>query len=265
LSLANTAPVAARRSAVMVHDLATRVGPEWFRRELRLYGALSLAAARRADVVLTVSEQVADELAVAGVAPKRISIVRSAIAEDFRRASDDDIAAVRARFALNRPFILHVGWADPRKDAATLAAAHLQVLEEDPHDLVLAGLAHRNFAPVVLPEAPSIRRVGFVSDAELRALFSGAAAFAFPSRYEGFGLPPIEAMACGTATLVSDLPALRESTEGRAVYVAAGDVEAWADALRAALAGAVAPGEAPSWTWGDAGDQLMTALAPLLG
>jgi glycosyltransferase involved in cell wall biosynthesis len=264
VSFANTAPIAARRSAVMVHDLATRVGPQWFRRELRVYGALSLAAARRADVVLTVSEQIADELSAAGVRTDRIGIVRSAVAPTVAPASADDISAVRARFGLSRDYVLHVGWADPRKDAATLAAAHLRVAADHPHDLVLAGLAHRNFAPVNLPEGPSIRRVGFVSDSELNALLTGASVFAYPSRYEGFGLPPIEAMVCGTTVIVSDLPALRESTEGRATYVRAGDIDAWAAALRAALNGAIAPTDPPLWSWSDAGDQLMKALATLL-
>jgi glycosyltransferase involved in cell wall biosynthesis len=265
VSLANTAPLAARHSAVMVHDLATRVGPQWFRRELRVYGALSLAAARRADVVLTVSGQIAEELEAAGVRADRIGIVRSAVAPEARAATDAEITDVRARYGLTRPYVLHIGWADPRKDAATLAAAHLRVVAERPHDLVLAGLAHRNFAPVVLPEAPSIRRVGFVPDADVYALLTGAALFAYPSRYEGFGLPPIEAMVCGTPVAVSDIPALRESTEGRATYVPAGAVDAWAEVLRAALDGSIPAATPPQWVWSDAGDQLVKALAPLLG
>ena len=264
VSLANTAPLAARRSAVMVHDLATRVGPQWFRRELRLYGALSLAAARRADVVLTVSAQIAEELEAAGIRANRIGIVRSAVSPSARAATDDEIASVRERYGLTRPYVLHIGWADPRKDAATLAAAHLKVAADHPHDLVLAGLAHRNFAPVVLSEAPTIHRVGFVPDDDLYALFTGAELFAYPSRYEGFGLPPIEAMVCGTPVAVSDIASLRESTEGRAAYVPVGDVTAWAEVLCAALAGDVAAVPPPRWTWRDAGDQLLKALAPLL-
>lgn len=264
VSLANTAPIVARRSAVTVYDLATRVGPQWFRRELRLYGAMSLAAARRADVVLTDSTQVADELEAAGVRPGRISVIRLALDPNIGPASDAAVDDVRTRFELTRPYVLHVGWADPRKDAVTLAAAHLRSVADHPHDLVLAGLAHRNFAPVVLPDAPSIRRVGFVSDSDLHALLTGAALLAYPSRYEGFGLPPIEAMACGTPTVVSDIPSLRESTEGRAVYVTPGDVDAWAEALRSALDGAIDAVPPPTWTWSDAGDQLLKALSPLL-
>ena len=93
------------------------------------------------------------------------------------------------------------------------------------------------------------------------AHFSGAAALLYPSRYEGFGLPPVEAMACGTPALVSDLPAVREATAGGAVYLPAGDLAVWADALRSALQGALTPGSPPPWTWEDAG----RALADLLG
>ena len=264
VSLANTAPIAARRSAVTVYDLATRVGPQWFRRELRVYGAMSLAAARRADVVLTDSAQIADELESAGVRADRISVVRLAVDPNVHPATEAEIEAACARFGVRRPYVLHIGWADPRKDAATLAEAHLRVVGDRPHDLVLAGLAHRNFAPVVVPDAPSIHRVGYVPDADLNALLTGAAVLAYPSRYEGFGLPPVEAMVCGTPTVVSDTPSLRESTEGRAVYVAPGDVSAWTDALRAALDGAIAPAAPPTWTWSDAGDQLLEALSPLL-
>lgn len=265
VSLGNTAPVVARHAAVMVYDLATRIGPQWFRRELRLYGAMSVAAARRAEIVLTDSQQVANELEDAGVDGARISVVRLAVDDHVRRSTDAEIDDVRTRFELARPYVLHVGWADPRKDAATLAAAHLRVVGDHPHDLVLAGLAHPNFVPVSLPKTSSIRHVGYVSDADLTALLSGAALLAYPSRYEGFGIPPIEAMTCGTPTVVSDIPALRESTEERAVYVAPGDVDAWADALRAALDGRIAAVEPPAWTWSDAGDQLVKALAPLLG
>jgi glycosyltransferase involved in cell wall biosynthesis len=264
VSLGNTAPVVARRAGVMVYDLATRVGPQWFRRELRLYGAMSVAAARRALVVMTDSQQVAGELEDAGVDAARISVVRPAVDPHVRAATDAEVEEVRARFGLTRPYVLHVGWADPRKDAATLAAAHLRIVADRPHDLVLAGLAHPNFVPVVLPGASSIRRVGYVTDDELCTLLTGAAVLAYPSRYEGFGIPPIEAMTCGTPTLVSDIPALRESTENRAVYVPPGDVDAWADALCAALDGHIDAIQPPAWTWSDAGDQLVKALAPLL-
>jgi glycosyltransferase involved in cell wall biosynthesis len=140
-----------------------------------------------------------------------------------------------------------VGWADPRKDVATAIAAHQAVVGETLHDLVLLGGRHPTFAPVRLPAAATIRRLGRVSDAELVALLSGAAVLLYPSRYEGYGLPPLEAMACGTPAVVSDIPALRESTAGEARLAPVGDVDAWAQALRAGLAGALrCPSRPPS-------------------
>jgi glycosyltransferase involved in cell wall biosynthesis len=263
LSLTNTAPVVRRNGAVLVHDLAWRVNPQWFRREARPYGAISLAAARRSRVVLTVSSQVAGELEEAGVDGHRITVVRPALDESFAPVTDDDVARVRTEYGLDRPFVLHVGWADPRKDAALAVRAHLAAAAVVPHDLVLTGLAHRNFAAVELPDAPTVRKVGYVPDGDLRALMTGAAAFLFPSQYEGFGLPPLEAVACGTPALVSDIPVLRESTAGAATTVAAGDVDAWAEAVIAALTGTVEPGPLPQWTRADAATVLRRGLSPL--
>lgn len=256
LSLANTAPVAARHGAVMVYDLAPLVGPHWFRPSLRLYTRASLAAARRAEFVGTDSSQVATELADRGVRPERITVIRPALDDGFGPAPPAAVAAL----GRHRPYLLMVGWADPRKDARTAALAHLAATRHRDHDLVLVGLAHRNFAPVSLPGAATIERAGYVDDDRLRALLTGAAALVYPSRYEGFGLPPLEAWACGTPAIVGDTPALRESTEGRATYVRPGDVTALADAMVAALDGALPVPSLPSWTWDDAAARLLAAL-----
>lgn len=260
LSLANTGPVLARRGVVMVHDLAPLVGPQWFARPMRLYVEIALAAARRAERVLTVSDQVAGELDDAGVRSDLIRIVRPAIDPSFQRASPDAVNEVRRRFDLGRPYLLLVGWADPRKDAATAVEAHRRSLGHVPHLLVLVGRAHPAFRPVRLPYVPSVRQLDYVTDEQLRALLTGAAALVYPSRYEGFGLPPLEAWACGTPALVSDLPAIRESTRGGAVYLPPGDVDRWAAAMAAALADGVPVPEPSGWGWEDAARQLVDAL-----
>lgn len=263
LSLANTAPVWARRGVVTVHDLATRVGPQWFRPELRLYGRLAVAAARRARLVLTVSQHMAGELAGVGIPSERIRVVRNAVGPEFRPAPEQAIEELRGRLGLRLPYVVVVGWADPRKDVATAAAAHRAVEGAVPHELVLVGGTHRNFAPVDEPLGGSIRRLGYLPDDDLPILLSGAAALLYPSRYEGFGLPPAEALACGTPALVTDLPVLREATGGSATYLPAGDGEAWAGALRAALEGAIRPGPPPRWTWREAGAELARLLGEL--
>jgi alpha-1,3-rhamnosyl/mannosyltransferase len=107
--------------------------------------------------------------------------------------------------------------------------------------LVLAGRWDDRYASVVgdasrLAPVSSVRFLGPVTEADLRPLYSGAAAFAFPSRYEGFGLPPLEAMACGTPVVASDSSSLPEVVGDAGLLVPADDVAAWADALRRVLA-----------------------------
>jgi glycosyltransferase involved in cell wall biosynthesis len=172
---------------------------------------------------------------------------------------------VRQRLGLDRAYAVVVGWADPRKDAATAVAAHLEAFRARPHDLVLVGDPHPTFAAVDLPDAPSVRRVGRLDDPDLIALLSGAEVLLYPSRYEGFGLPPLEALACGTPAVVSDIPALRESTEGRARLVPVGDVPAWTAELLAALSGSVSCASPPSRRWPAAGRQLADVLAAVPG
>lgn len=263
LSLVNTSPVATSRSVVMVHDLATLVGPQWFRREMRLYGHLTLLGARRALAVVTPSSQVADELEHAGVASDRLHVVPNAVGAEFRATPADQVAAVRRRYRLERPYVVHIGWADPRKNVAMALAAHRAVVADHPHELVLVGTGHRNFAPVTPPEGPTIRRVGYVPDELLPPLLTGAHALLYPTRYEGFGLPPIEALACGTPAIVSDLPAVREAAGPSAIYVDPGDTTGWVEALRAALSGAVAAGAPPTRRWSDMADDFVAVIEQL--
>lgn len=261
LSLTNTAPLLASRSVVMVHDLAPLVGPQWFRRSMALYGRLVLAAARSADRVCTVSTTVADELADRGVDAERLHVVRPAVDPVFRPAPARDQAEIRDRLGLVGPFLLVVGWADPRKDLATAVAAHRRLRASVDHRLVLVGHTHPVFAPVTVPDDASIVAAGYVAERELVALYTAASALVYPSRYEGFGLPPLEAWACGTPAVVADVPVLRETTRGQATLVPPGDLGAWATALEAALRGELTAPTPASWTWDDAAQQLRDALA----
>lgn len=264
LSLGNTAPVVRRWAAVMVHDLAQFVEPRWFRPEMRIYGRVALLAARRAQVVLCPTRRVAEELAAAGVERRRISVVRNAAHADARPAPPASVAAVTRRLGIADPYVVHVGWANPQKDVATAVAAHRRAAAVVPHQLVLVGTGHPSFAPVRLPPLPSIVLAGWVADPDLWALLTGARALICPSRYEGFGLPPVEAMSCGCVALVSDIESLRESTDGGAVYLPPGDVAAWTRGLLAALRGELPPPRPVAWTWADAAAQLIAALEPFL-
>jgi glycosyltransferase involved in cell wall biosynthesis len=263
LSLANTAPLLHRRNAVLVHDLAPLVGPQWFARSMQGYVRLVLATARRAPLVLTVSHAVADELEAAGVRRERLVVVHNAVGPQFRRAEPTDVEAVRSRHGLASPYLLMVGWADPRKDVATAVRAHVLAAREAPHELVVVGQTDSTFSAADVPEAPSVRHLGYVDEADMVPLLSGAAALVYPSRYEGFGLPPLEAIACGTPALVSDLPVLRETGRGRAVHLPSGDVAAWAEAMVRAVRGGLPVPDPVPWTWDDAAGVLAGALARL--
>jgi glycosyltransferase involved in cell wall biosynthesis len=260
LSLANTSPLAARSSVVVVHDLAPLIGPQWFTRATQLYGRLVLAGAKRADRVVTVSDAAAADLVAYGIPRSRIRVVRSAVDPSFRPASEQQIAELRARLGLERSFALVVGWADPRKDTATALAAHLDVVTRVPHDLVLVGREHRNFSGVVLPDLPSIKRLGYLSDADLCTLLSAADVLLYPSLYEGYGLPPLEAWACGTPALASDIPSVREATGGLAEMVRPGDVPGWIVGLERILTDGLAVPQPAARTWADAGRELRAAM-----
>jgi glycosyltransferase involved in cell wall biosynthesis len=237
------------------------VGPQWFAGSMRWYAAAVLAGARRAQRVITVSESVRRELVDRGVEPDRVVVVPPALDDVLGPASEAAVAEVRARLGLEQPYALMVGWADPRKDLATAVAAHQAVVADAPHDLVLAGAAHPSFAPVRVPESATIRRVGYVDDPDLVALLTGAAVLLYPSRYEGFGLPPLEALACGTPAVAGDIPALRESTAGLVRLVSPGDVAGWTEALRDALAGRLSAPPAPTRRRRAVGRQLADALS----
>jgi glycosyltransferase involved in cell wall biosynthesis len=257
LSLANTAPLLARHSAVFVHDLAPLREPSWFVPRMRVYARAVASAARRAEVVLVPSCAVARELEeVLGV--RGAVVVRPAVTG--APATDEEVERVRRARGMHERYAVLVGWGDPRKDLATALAAHQQVREAVPHELVLVGSAHRNLAPVAAPTDPSVRVLGRLDDRELAAVLTGADVLLHPSVYEGFGLPPLEAWACGTPALVGDVAAVREATWDLAPVLPLRDPDAWARALAAALTEGLPVPSPPPWTWPDAGAALTAAL-----
>lgn len=260
LSLANTAPLLVRHSVVLVHDLAPAREPSWFAPRMRWYARAVSLAARRADQVLVPSSAVRAELIeTLSIAPDRVHVIRPAVTGS--PAADADVRAARRRFDLTGPYVVLVGWADPRKDLATALAAHRIARRDHPHQLVLVGAPHANLAPVSRPEDPDVRVLGRLDDDDLRAVLTGAQVLLHPSRYEGFGLPPLEAWACGTPALIGDVAAVREATHDLAPALPLGDVEAWARALSAALEEPLPVPVPPTWTWADAGRSLRAALA----
>lgn len=232
-------------TVVTIHDIIPLVLREYRGGPLvRAYTALVATAARSAALVLTDSEASRrDILAHLDLPPERVRVVYLAADRHFRPDPEPNDAAVRARYGLPERYVLYLGGFDVRKNVATALATYRWagpvVGEECP--LVVAGrLPERDtpFAPDPRRQARSlglrpewVRFIGWVAEEDKPALYRGAVAFLFPSRYEGFGLPPLEAMACGTPVVGSDAASLPEVVGDAGVLVDPDDAEGMAGAL----------------------------------
>lgn len=233
-SPANLAPLAWPRNVVVVHDAAVLREPWAYSRAYRAWHRhAGLACARRALAVITVSEFSRRELIeLAGLDPARLAVVPGGVGEAFRPAADEARdAETAARLRLTRPYVLTVATADQRKNLRALqrSADRLARLGVE---LVWAGDSRPHFTHSV--RAGGLRALGYVPEADLPALYRGALAFALPSRYEGFGLTCLEAMACGVPVVAADRAALPETTGGAALLADPDDEDGFADAVVAA-------------------------------
>ena len=226
---------------VTLHDLVPlKRGAEYLRTGVRF--RLRYMAVGRADRIIVPTEGVArDAVERLGVDRERIAVVAEAPAAAFVPRPAEEVEAVRRRHRVPEEYLLWVGGLqhpDPRKRVAALAAAPRSL------PLVLVGPA-RQWAR----ELGDVIVTGQVSDEDLAALYTGARALVFPSDEEGFGLPPIEALACGTPVVACDVQGVRDVLAGRATLVDADDLEGLVAAAEAAERPAPAP---PPWSWDDA-------------
>ncbi|MDX6678891.1 MAG: hypothetical protein QOE31_2943 [Solirubrobacteraceae bacterium] len=226
---------------VTLHDVVPlKRRSEYLRSGIR-FRMRYLAVERSRRVIVpsaVVSAEVTEHL---GMETERLVVIAEAPAPGLHERGADEIAAVRKRYHLPPDYLLWVGGLqtpDPRKRIAALARTPREL------PLVLVG-ATKPWAH----ELPDVTLTGRVSDDHLAAIYSGARALVFPSDDEGFGLPTVEALACGTPVVASDLPVLREVLGDRATFVESGDLEGLLAAAVAVRRPAPAP---PPWTWLDA-------------
>jgi glycosyltransferase involved in cell wall biosynthesis len=228
-------PVLPRASVVTIHDLGYLHFPSehppatrWLR---RVSNAIS---ARRATRVVAISGATRDDLVrYDRVRPERISVVHHGRAPWFRPVEDAArIEAVRTRYELDRPYFLFIGTLQPRKNLERLLTAFDRVAERRP-DLLLALVGAGGWQPERLARALAgvrardrVRLLGYVPDDDLPPLLSGSLGLAFPSLYEGFGLPALEAMACATPVLTSNTSSLPEVVGDAGLLVDPLDVDA---------------------------------------
>jgi glycosyltransferase involved in cell wall biosynthesis len=226
LSLCNTAPVAIRRQIVCIHDMNTRTCPRSYTPAFRLlYRALIPALGRRAAAVATVSGHSADELARFGVCRTEKLFIAADGHEHIGRWTPMPTPALSS-FSEQDTIVL-LGSRAPHKNtdlitgmADRLALAGLRLA-------VIGGSDARVFGAEKGSDAPNIVRLGRLSDDELAALLSNCLCLAFPSLVEGFGLPPLEAMALGCPVVVSDRASLPEICGDAALYASPEDADAW--------------------------------------
>ena len=233
------------RSVVTIHDCIHLMFPQYLpNRVAYAYARASMwAAARRSNRILTVSEaSKRDILHLFNVKPEKIVVVYNAIDEHFSATpSDEHVARIRERYQLDHKFVLYVGNIKPHKNLVRLIEAFSQ-LRRTHDDLKLLIIGDE------ISKLPALRRavhrhklhkhvrfLGYLKDDTLTVLYRLASVFVFPSLYEGFGLPPLEAMASGTPVVTSNVSSLPEVTGDAAVLVDPYDVESIEEGMRRIL------------------------------
>lgn len=234
VNLCNTAPLWRERQMVVIHDAATIVNPQNFSWSFRSWYRVMLASLlRRARVVASVSRFSAGELTrLFGVRGRGVEIIYEGAEHILREPAD---TSVLDRLQLQgRRFVLAVGSQSPNKNFAAVAQA-LDLLDRP--DVLLVAVGGSNSRVFARTDTAHARLVptGYISDGQLRALYEHAACFAFPSFYEGFGLPPLEAMICGCPVVVSDRASLPEVCGPAARYCNPDDPVSLAAQLRLLL------------------------------
>jgi alpha-1,3-rhamnosyl/mannosyltransferase len=277
-------PLARARAVVTIHDIIHVLYPQFLpnRAALTYARVMIRRALKRADRILTVSYNTKRDLVdYFGIAPARVEVIYNGVAARFHadvpRSERDRVVA---KYGLPRPYLLFLGGEKPHKNVRNVLRAFGQARRDRalPHALVLAGPMPKNRSRVealiaALDLESRVHRPGVVPEADLPGLFAGADAFLYPTLYEGFGLPVVEAMACGVPVLTSATSALQEIAGGYAYLVDPMDVDAIArgivdlatDPARRSEFAELGKRRARDFSWDHAAAQTLKAYADALG
>ena len=239
-------PATRCRSVVTIHDCIHLMFPQYLRnRAAYLYARASMwSAAHQAHRILTVSQaSKRDIIHFFSVPPEKVVVVYNAIEERFSETpSEEAIERVRERYQLNHPFVLYVGNIKPHKNLVRLIEAFAELRRRGFDELKLLIIGDE------ISKLPALRRavhshklhkhvrfLGYLEDETLASLYRLASVFVFPSLYEGFGLPPLEAMASGTPVVTSNVSSMPEVTGDAAVLVDPYSVDSIVDGIARVL------------------------------
>ncbi len=232
------------RFVITVHDLNFLHYPQFQTdASLRYYAGNIRAAVQRADHILAVSQSAKDDLVnLLGVPSNKITIQLEGVTPEFRPLSAADVEPVRLRYDLPTTYLLFVGTLEPRKNLPGLLDAYALLCEKmsAAPPLVLVGQRGWLDTPIfekveTLGLGGRVRWLKDVVTADLPAVYNGAAALVLPSFHEGFGLPPLEAMACGIPTVVSNRGSLPEVVGDTGLLIDPDSIDSMVDGLRCAL------------------------------
>lgn len=228
------------RRIVTIHDAFAYVAPETHNRlDNWRYRWQLPAAARRSDIVITVSEcSRRDLVRHLDLRNEQVSVIGEGVDSRFKPVLDnDERRAVLARYGIQGRYLLYLGGINARKNIARLFEAYSRVRSRHPDVRLVIG-GKRQWQTDEIEEAfhrlnlaPDVHFTGYLDDYDLPAVYSAAELFVFPSLYEGFGLPPLEAMACGTPVVTSNTSSLPEVTGNAALAVDPYNIEAIAQAI----------------------------------
>ncbi len=231
-------PLGRGKAVVTIHDLAFMRYPQFAEtRNVHYLNRHIRRTTARADAIITVSHFSAREVCTyLNVSPERVFPIHHGIDPRFRRPDPQAMRATLAGIGLDRPYLLTVGTVEPRKNIPHLVRV-FEALTDFDGDLVIAGGMGWKTQPILdcirqSPRAASIKCLGFTNDDTLPALYTGAEMFLLSSFYEGFGFPPVEAMACGTPVVSSTGGSLQEVLGDAAVLLSHYDIDGWTEAIR---------------------------------
>lgn len=234
------------KHVLTVHDMTSFSHPHCHipLRRSPLYRLMVQTSLRRADVVVVPSKATRRAILeyLPDLQPDRIHVTVPGIGEEFRPCDPASVREVATRLTLPQPYILYVGTLEPRKNIPALVESYRRLVEAGAikEHLVLAGKLGWGYEALLKQlHAPALRgRVhlaGYVDQKDLPAIYAGARLFVYPSLHEGFGFPPLEAMACGVPVISTLSSSLIENLERAAELVAPDDIAALADAMRRLL------------------------------